>query len=388
MEGLTNISEVSKGAWTIMCFVLGFAGYLYYSRILYPYYLSPLKNLPRPKNGLWHYYTYMRKAFKGDPELHMNLSLKYGPIVHIKDKLVLINYTSVKKNYMTYKFPKAKYYQAFDFNGPNLFSATKKGFHQRIRKLILPAFNNKALAAIESTVYRVGSESLVQHLNLYLDTQPSKEFNIMHLFYSSALDVISELVFGETLNTTSDEKKGLYYIGEFEKSQYMLFLRRLMPLFKYIKLPIEALFKPIVLENINKRRNSNEVHIDILQSMIDSKDPETGECLTDLEIFDECIVLLGAGMDTTATTLTWILYEMIKNTSVYKLVADEIIEKFPNLNEPVSLERAKNKLKYLNAAILEGFRIHPVVAGHLPREVPEGGITIDGYYLPAKVVYI
>jgi cytochrome P450 len=210
----------------------------------------------------------------------------------------------------------------------------------------------------------------------------------MHLFHTCTLDVISELVFGETLNTTWDEKKGLYYIEELAKSQYMLFLRALIPFYRHFKLPMEILFNPVIMDNIRKRRNSSKIHTDILQSMIESKDPETGECLTDLEIVDECNVLLFAGMDTTANSLTWILYEMIKNPSIYKLVADEIIEKFPNLNEPISLDRAKNELKYLSAAILEGFRMHPVVAGQLPREVPEGGITVDGHYLPAKVINI
>jgi cytochrome P450 len=241
---------------------------------------------------------------------------------------------------------------------------------------------------MEPTIYRVGSESLIQYLNSYLDTQSSKEFDLFYLFHASTLDVISELVFGETLNTTWDEKKGLYYIEKVEKSVYMLFLRALIPFYKYIKVPMETLFKPVIMDNIRKRRNSSKIHTDILQSMIDSNDPETGECLTDLEIVDECITLLAAGMDTTANTLTWILYEVIKNPRVYKLVSDEIIEKFPNLNEPISLERAKNELKYLSAAILEGFRMHPVASGILAREVPEGGITIDGYYLPAKVISI
>ncbi|KXN74701.1 cytochrome P450, partial [Conidiobolus coronatus NRRL 28638] len=44
--------------------------------------------------------------------------------------------------------------------------------------------------------------------------------------------------------------------------------------------------------------------------------------------------------------------------------------------------KAKNELKYLSAAILEGFRMHPVAAGQMPREVPEGGMTIQGHYLP------
>jgi cytochrome P450 len=328
----------------------------------------------------------MRKSLKGDPEVHMELSLEYGPVVHLKNNLVLINETSIRKSYMTYKFPKSKIYEGFDINGPNIFSAINKGFHQRVRKLILPAFSNKTLADIEPTIYRVGSESLVKYLESYLDTQPSKEFDIMYLFHADTLDVISELVFGETLNTIWDEKKGLYCIKELEKSQYILFLRQQIALFRHIKLPMETLFKPMILENINKRRNSNEVHTDILQSMIDSKDPETGEYLTDLEIVDECLTLLLAGMDTTANSLTWILYEVIKNPRIYKLVADEIVDKFPNLNEPISLERAKNELKYLSAAILEGFRMHPVAAGFLPREVPEGGLNIDGHYLPAKVI--
>jgi cytochrome P450 len=386
MEGLINISEVINGTWAILCVFVGLLGYYYYAKIWHPYYLGPLKNLPRPKSGLWHYYNYMRKAFRGDPELNMNMSLEYGSIVHLRDKLVLINDTSVKKFYMTYKFPKAKVYEAFDLNSPVLFSSTKKSFHQRIRKLILPAFSNKTLAAMEPTIYRVGSESLVQYLKSCLDTQPNKEFDIMHLFHANTLDVISELVFGETLNTTWDEKKGLYYIGEMVKSQFMLFLRVLIPFYKYIKLPMETLLKPVIMGNINKRRNSSKIHTDILQSMIDSKDPETGKCLTDLEIVDECVSLLFAGMDTTANTLNWTLYEMIKNPSIYKLIADEIIVKFPNLNEPIGLERAKSELIYLNAAIHEGFRMHPVAAGHMPREVPEGGITINGYYLPAKVV--
>jgi cytochrome P450 len=223
-------------------------------------------------------------------------------------------------------------------------------------------------------------------LNSCLDTQTSKEFDITYLFHANTLDVISELVFGETLNTTWNEKKGLYYISELAKSQYMLFLRMLIPFYNYIKLPMEALFKPVIMDNIRKRRNSNKAYTDILQSIINSKDPETGKCLTDLEIVDECIGLLFAGMDTTANSLTWILYEIVKNPRIYKLVADEIIEKFPNLNEPISLERAKNELKYLNAAIHEGFRMHPVSSGIIPREVPEGGLTISGHYLPPKVV--
>ncbi|KXN66232.1 cytochrome P450, partial [Conidiobolus coronatus NRRL 28638] len=41
-------------------------------------------------------------------------------------------------------------------------------------------------------------------------------------------------------------------------------------------------------------------------------------------------------------------------------------------------------LKYLEAAILESMRMHPAVAGSLPRQVPEDGLTVNSHYIPPK----
>jgi hypothetical protein len=69
MEVLTDIGEVTKGIWTIMLFAIGLLGYYYYAKIWYPYYLGPLKNLPRPKSGVWHYYKYMYNHLKAIPSI-------------------------------------------------------------------------------------------------------------------------------------------------------------------------------------------------------------------------------------------------------------------------------------------------------------------------------
>jgi cytochrome P450 len=97
------------------------------------------------------------------------------------------------------------------------------------------------------------------------------------------------------------------------------------------------------------------------------------------------MALLFAGMGTTANTLTWALYELLRNPDVYELVEKDILEEFPNFNEPISVEKAKSNLKYLEAALLESMRIYPVAPGGLPRVVPKGGVTIAGHYLPANV---
>jgi cytochrome P450 len=364
---------------------LGIVAYAFYSIIIYPYYLGPLSKLPRGKNVLKHYFSYVYGLATGDASINLKLSQKHGPVVHLVDNMVLINDIEIRKHYMTYKCPKSRYYEVFDFSGPTLFSALKKDFHVNMKKLLLPAFNNKSLAAMEDTIYRVGSESLVQYIDSFLGDNSSHEFDILDLFYSNTLDVISELVFGSNFNATWDKKKGTEFMQTLSKSQFMLFVRSFIPFSKVIKLPMEHLLTPIIMENIHKRKQSSDKYYDILQSMIDAKDPETGAELTNVQIVDQCITLLFAAQDTTANTLNWTLYELLRHPEFYKLVADEIIEKFPNLNEPINSQDAKKELKYLDAAILESTRMHPAGADIIPREVPKEGLKVGEYYIPPKV---
>jgi cytochrome P450 len=39
-------------------------------------------------------------------------------------------------------------------------------------------------------------------------------------------------------------------------------------------------------------------------------------------------------------------------------------------------------MHYLQAYMYEALRLHPAIAMSLPRVVPQGGIEIDGHYLP------
>lgn len=44
------------------------------------------------------------------------------------------------------------------------------------------------------------------------------------------------------------------------------------------------------------------------------------------------------------------------------------------------------KLPYLDAVVMEGLRCFPAIPMSLPRYVPAGGRTIDGYYVPAATI--
>ncbi|KAL4863803.1 hypothetical protein BDV12DRAFT_206172 [Aspergillus spectabilis] len=86
--------------------------------------------------------------------------------------------------------------------------------------------------------------------------------------------------------------------------------------------------------------------------------PETS--LTELDVVTEAGNLIVAGSDTTAVTLTYLVWAVLK------------IMTTQNSNPPPSL----------NAVIKETIRLYGAAPGTLPRSVPEGGATLAGYYIP------
>ncbi|HMU65855.1 MAG TPA: cytochrome P450 [Cellvibrionaceae bacterium] len=57
----------------------------------------------------------------------------------------------------------------------------------------------------------------------------------------------------------------------------------------------------------------NALQSDILTALLDARDPETGDALSDQEILDETKTLFAAGFETTATALTWAIYLLVHN---------------------------------------------------------------------------
>lgn len=374
-------SFYSQAIW-ITLIVL--AIYISFTVVIYPYYLGPLKNLPRPNNPIKSLYEVYTERFKGNAEHLLQLSLKHGPVVHLYGNVVLLNDQSFKKYWNSYKFKKSSFYSLFDIGGrANLFSAIEREYHSKVRKLVSPAFSIKTLENVEKTVYEVGSQGLVNHIRTNINNEMAEVFDMFQLFHCLTFDVISQLVFGTNFNTIFDEQNALCYVKIIKDTLKAIFMRTMIPLYSWLPLPMEKEFKKIIIDNIKLRENNPCP--DILQSLIDSEDPETGARLNNDEIAAECMSLLFAGMDTTANTLTWTLYELLRNPSIYELVENEILNEFPNFNEPISVEKAKSSLKYLDAVLLESMRLYPVASGGMPRIVPEGGITVSGYYLPEKV---
>ncbi|XP_009770873.1 cytochrome P450 71AU50-like [Nicotiana tabacum] len=89
--------------------------------------------------------------------------------------------------------------------------------------------------------------------------------------------------------------------------------------------------------------------------------------------------LLIASMDTSSTTIEWILTELLRHPEVMKKLQNEL-EQVVGKNRMVEESDLKN-LQYLDMVIKEGCRLHPVAPLLLPHESIED-CTVDGFHLP------
>ncbi|ORX67947.1 cytochrome P450 [Linderina pennispora] len=97
--------------------------------------------------------------------------------------------------------------------------------------------------------------------------------------------------------------------------------------------------------------------------MLNAKAPgEDGNLvgLSDDIIFDQLITLGIAGSDTTANTLSWILYLLDKHPGIHRRVLQELANADITPDQPVSVKQA-NSLKYLTQVIKEILRMFPPV---------------------------
>lgn len=81
----------------------------------------------------------------------------------------------------------------------------------------------------------------------------------------------------------------------------------------------------------------------------------------------------GAGHETLASTLTSVMAMIGTHPSVAQRLSDE----FSNSGLTMT--------PYLSAVIKETKRLHPVIAAALPRRVPRGGLSTDGFFVPAGI---
>jgi cytochrome P450 len=247
--------------------------------------------------------------------------------------------------------------------------------HKRARKLLMPAFNGRALRGYESMV----EELTRTEVGSWRDESTFRSLDRMNAL---TLEVILQVVFGVTderrlaelrplVNRTVNVSPAVFLGWGFPRLQQLGPWRRAFE--------NQAALDRVIYAEIAERRQAADLaaRTDVLSQLLlvrDEDDPaDTG--LTDEELRDQLVTLLLAGHETTATALAWTLHELAK--------------------DPAQEARARDAATrgdddYLEAVLKESMRLHPVipmVVRHLMRPATIGGVDLPaGANVAASII--
>ena len=105
--------------------------------------------------------------------------------------------------------------------------------------------------------------------------------------------------------------------------------------------------------------------------------------LSEDEAAGEALLQITAGSDTSASAIRTMMLHIVTNPGIYSRLQAEIDHGIASgeISSPIMDTEARN-LPYLQALIKEGIRYYPPAPATMFKQVPVGGDTIDGKYLP------
>ena len=95
------------------------------------------------------------------------------------------------------------------------------------------------------------------------------------------------------------------------------------------------------------------------------------------------LILLIAGSETTATTLSGATYLALAHPEVLERLTKEVRSAFSSADE-ITISSA-GKLSYMLAVLNESLRMYPPVLSNMLRQVPKGGAMVAGHFVAENV---
>ncbi|MGC0211813.1 cytochrome P450 [Streptomyces levis] len=130
---------------------------------------------------------------------------------------------------------------------------------------------------------------------------------------------------------------------------------------------------------IAQRRADDTDHDDLLSALLAARDVDTdGQGMTDAEIIDTIVAILLAGIETTASALTWALDLLAQHPKIERRLHDEVDTV---LNGAPATHGDLAQLRFTNRVITETLRLRPP-AWFFTRAVT-ADTRLGGHFLPA-----
>nr|QEV83805.1 cytochrome P450 [Brachionus rotundiformis] len=331
------------------------------------------------------------------------LTQKYGktfgfflgstPVVETTDlrllKSVLIKDFSVFTNR---KRMEAMMFEPYD----HFLSLIKDEEWKSIRAILSTSFTSGKLKSMSKLMMEC-SNQLNHHFKKIADEE--KTFNGRNYFEGLTLDIICSCCFGFSVDSINDPDNEIIkhlkclFLDSMTKDPRFIFIILFPKLATFLRkkqmielIPKSSLIylKNLTLTIMQRRKDKSEYRDDFIQSMVEheekveinkldiehnSSDDEDmkwnpkdakylKKSLTISEIFSQAAMFLIAGMETTATTLNFIAYNLAKHQDIQQKLIDEVDQVLEEHNGEINYETVK-KMRYMSMVIDETLRMFP-----------------------------
>ncbi|KAG8532482.1 uncharacterized protein KY384_002359 [Bacidia gigantensis] len=270
--------------------------------------------------------------------------------------------------------------------------------HARMRRALNHSFTPAALKGqepiVESYVHLLVSQ-LVEKAELSGSERMEVTTDVVDRFNYTTVDIIGDLVLGESFDCLKNNAlhPWITLIFSFVKAAIFAAAPRFYPWFSFL---VETFLVPKSLlkfaENhyqeavakIHRRMSIEKQRADLMTPLLKQgilPENQAGKGMTLGEIEASFFMLVVAGSETIATTMTGLTTYFLREHRVVELLASEVRSTFSSPSE-ITIA-ALNDLPYLNAVIHEALRLCNPIPSGLPRVAPKGGTTVCGLHLPA-----
>ncbi|CAF0853595.1 unnamed protein product [Adineta steineri] len=260
--------------------------------------------------------------------------------------------------------------------GDGLFSAhTSEPNWKLAHKILMPAFGPQAIRDMFPAMMDISSQ-----LILRWERFSGEEIDVCDNFTRLALDTIALCSFNYRFNSFYQNKMHHFVdamvnvLVESGRRSQRLSLQNTLMINKARQYKDDISYCHKLCDEIvqERRKNPNDVN-DLLNRMINGKDPDTGYQLSDENIRYQMVTFLIAGHETTSGLLSFTFYYLLKNPHVLQKAQAEI-DQYDEITV-----HTLNKLKYIDAILKETLRLQATAPG-FSLQTKEDATTLPGGY--------
>ncbi|KAI4957492.1 hypothetical protein J4E86_004630 [Alternaria arbusti] len=385
------------------------------ARILFPFFKnvsSPLRNVPGPAatrfTDLWYLWRVRRGGFEQD---NIELHRKHGEIVRYGPNRYSLSSPDAQKTVYGHgaKFPKSSWYATWQNPSPSqwsLFADQSIPRHSENRRQYQSAYTMSSLVSYEPYVDEC-TDLFSQRLQEVASAGAYADMG--HWLQCYAFDVIGLITYSKRLGflDRGEDIRGVIAALE-DHLWYATFTGIFSWLHKYL-FPIRnwlagptgtgrAYVMKFTQERIaeHEKEQTKAIPVDGIEegktsmdflSKFFKKNADDPKAFTMYHLSMGCVSNMVAGSDTTAISLSAILYYLLKFPQTFETLRQEIDERKREgrIGHYITFKESQ-EMPYLQAVMKEALRMHPATGLPLERVVPAGGASICDQFFPEGTI--